>query len=86
MRWNRSRRRSHLGADENPGGMIRMEPADSGRLSYSVGIGPWPDAYAPQFVWRMLRRAQDSARLLLRAAHMVAAPGSSHGRSLTATR
>jgi hypothetical protein len=42
-----------LGADDNPWGLIRMEPDASGKeLIYSVGIGPWPEGYEPRYTYR----------------------------------
>jgi hypothetical protein len=37
------------GADGNPWGLIWIEPDASGDLTYSVQIGPWPEAYEPRF-------------------------------------
>ena len=41
-----------LGGDGNPWGLIRIEPDSSGDLTYSAQIGPWPDAYQPQYTYR----------------------------------
>lgn len=41
-----------LGADDNPCGLIRMEPDSNGAIIYSEGTGPWPDAYQPRYIYR----------------------------------
>ena len=42
----------NLGADQNPWGLLRIHPDRDGALAYSIGIGPWPDAYTPRYVFR----------------------------------
>lgn len=44
-----------LGADQNPWGLIWIQPDSSGDLTYSAQIGPWPEGYEPQFTYRCRR-------------------------------
>ena len=41
-----------LGGDQNPWGLLRIRPDRNGSLAYDISIGPWPDAYAPQYFFR----------------------------------
>jgi hypothetical protein len=41
-----------LGGDENPWGLLRIEPNGNGALEYEIAIGPWPDAYEARFIYR----------------------------------
>jgi hypothetical protein len=41
-----------LGGDENPWGLLRIEPNRTGALEYEIAIGPWPDAYEARFIYR----------------------------------
>ena len=53
-----------LGADGNPWGSIWIEPDTSGELTYSVQIGPWPDAYVPRFTYRCRREIPELAGIM----------------------
>jgi hypothetical protein len=42
----------NIGGDQNPLVNLREEQGDAGGLKFSMGLGPWPDAYQPRVPWR----------------------------------